>query len=94
MKTKRWDTAEHFKSNAEIDAYLESAFADGNEKEIIRALDNAVRARGMLNVARETGRDRAGLYRALSGDKDPRLSTILRVANACGGRILYAPANL
>ena len=92
MKTKRWDTAEHLKNSAEIDAYLESAFADGDQKEIIRALDNAVRARGMLQVARKAGRDRAGLYRALSGKKDPRLSTILRIASACGGRLIYTAA--
>ena len=91
MKTKKWDTAEHLRDDAEIDAYLESSFADGDIKQIIRALDNAVRARGMMAVARKINCDRAGLYRTLSGDTDPRFSTILRVANACGGRIAYIP---
>ena len=91
MKTKKWDTAEHLRDDAEIDAYLESSFADGDIKQIIRALDNAVRARGMMEVARKVGCDRAGLYRSLSGDTDPRFSTILRVAEACGGRIIYVP---
>jgi hypothetical protein len=44
-KIKRWDTAEHLRSNEEIDAYLESSFADGDEKQILRAIDNATRAR-------------------------------------------------
>ena len=91
MKTKKWDTAEHLRDEEEIDAYLESSFADGDIKQIIRALDNAVRARGMMAIAREVGCDRAGLYRTLSGDADPRFSTILRVAKACGGRIAYIP---
>jgi len=53
-KIKRWDTAEHLRSNDEINAYLESSFADGDEKQIHRALDNAIRARGMLSVAQKT----------------------------------------
>ena len=92
-KAKLWDTAEHLRDNDEINAYLESSFADGDEAQILRALDNAVRARGMLSVAQETGLDRAGLYRALSGDTDPRFSTILKIISACGGRIAFVPEN-
>lgn len=93
MKTKPWDTAEHLRDEGEIDAYLESSFADGDQKQILRALDNAVRARiGMQTAAKEIGCDRAGLYRALSGDTDPRFSTILKIAGACGGRIAFIPA--
>lgn len=40
-KIKRWDTAEHLRSNDEINDYLESSFADGDEKQILRAIDNA-----------------------------------------------------
>jgi len=50
-KIKRWDTAEHLRSNDEIDVYLESSFADGDEKQILRAVDNAARARETLGVA-------------------------------------------
>ena len=89
----RWDTAEHLRDNDEVNAYLESSFADGDEQQILRALDNAVRARGMLSVAQETGLDRTGLYRALSGDPDPRFSTILKITSACGGRIAFIPGN-
>jgi len=53
-KIKRWDTAEHLRSNEEIDAYLESSFADGDEKQIRRAIDNANRARGTLSIVAET----------------------------------------
>ncbi|GBU22988.1 hypothetical protein R80B4_02901 [Fibrobacteres bacterium R8-0-B4] len=47
-KIKRWDTAEHLRSNDEINDYLESSFADGDEKQILRAVDNAARAREAL----------------------------------------------
>jgi probable addiction module antidote protein len=91
VKIKSWDTAEHFRDEAEIDAYLESSFADGDIRQITRALDNAARARGMVDTARRAGLDRAGLYRALSGETDPRLSTVIKLAGVFGGRIAYVP---
>jgi len=66
-KIKLWDTAEHLRSNEEIDTYLESSFADGDEKQIRRALDNATRARGILSVVAETSPGYAEQYHALSG---------------------------
>jgi len=48
-KIRRWDTAEHLRSNDEIETYLKSSLADGDEKQILRALDNAARARAMLS---------------------------------------------
>jgi len=48
-KIRRWDTAEHLHSNDEIETYLKSSFADGDEKQILRALDNAARARAKLS---------------------------------------------
>jgi hypothetical protein len=47
-KIKRWNTAEHLRNNDEINAYLKSSFADGDERQILRAIDNATRAREML----------------------------------------------
>jgi probable addiction module antidote protein len=91
VKIKRWDTAEHLRDKAEIDAYLEASFNEGDIHQITRALDNAARARGMMETAREAGIDRAGLYRALSGETDPRLSTIIKIAGVFGGRIAYVP---
>ena len=92
VKTTLWDTAEHLHNEAEIDAYLAASFEDGDVRQITMALNNALRARRRIaSVARETGRDRAGLYRALSGGTDPRFSTILKIAGACGGRIAFIP---
>jgi probable addiction module antidote protein len=67
-KIKRWDTAEHLRSNEEIDAYLESSFADGDEKQIHRALDNATRARGILSLVGETSPGYAEQYHVLTGE--------------------------
>ena len=51
------------------------------------------RARGMAQVARDTGLSRESLYKALSGERSPDFDTILKVVNALGLR-LHAEAAL
>jgi DNA-binding phage protein len=41
----------------------------------------------MLNTAVEADVDRANLYRILSGETDPRASTLAKIANALGYRL-------
>ncbi|MFM7264712.1 MAG: addiction module antidote protein, partial [Cyanobium sp.] len=41
-------------------------------------------AKGMTQIARETGLSRESLYKALSGDRSPSFDTILKVISALG----------
>ncbi len=66
---------------------LARAFADGSTAEIAHALGIIARARGMTEVARRSGLAREALYRALSRDGDPKLSTLLRVMRALDIRL-------
>ncbi|GBR76778.1 helix-turn-helix XRE-family transcriptional regulators [Candidatus Termititenax persephonae] len=91
LKTKKWDSAEHFRDEAEITDYLEYVFADSDPKLIARAIGDVVRARGMLTAARHTGLTKAGLYRSLSESGDPKLSTITKVADFLGYRMAFLP---
>ncbi len=54
---------------------------------IANALGNIARAKGMSRLARETGLGRESLYKALSGEGNPRFSTILKVVSALGLRL-------
>ena len=51
---------------------------------IATALDDIARARSMVQLAKETGLRRDGLYKALSKDGNPRLGTVLKVLKALG----------
>ena len=84
MKTTRFDPAEHLQS-AEAQAELISeAFRTGDRKFIAHALGTVARARGMTEVARQSGVSREALYRTLSEQGDPRLSTLTHVLEALG----------
>ena len=48
------------------------------------ALGDIARAKGMTQLARETGLGRESLYKALSGEGNPSFATILKVVSALG----------
>lgn len=84
IETTKWDGAEHLDSPEAIAAYLEAAFEDGDPQVITHALGNVARAKGITQIAKDTGITRAGLYKALSTDGDPRLTTLLNVVKTLG----------
>ena len=88
-KTTRYDVAEHLRTAEEMAAYLEACLdeAEGDAAFIAKALGDIARARGMTQVARDTGLSRESLYKALSGERSPDLDTVLKVVNALGLRL-------
>ena len=84
--TTRYDVAEHLRNPAEMAAYLEACLeeADGDAAFVAKALGDIARAKGMSQVARDTGLSRESLYKALSGDRSPGFDTILKVIKALG----------
>jgi len=93
-KTTRYDVAEHLRSPEEMAAYLEACFeeANGDAAFIAKALGDIARAKGMTQVARDSGLSRESLYKALSGERSPGFDTILKVMNALGLK-LHAEAS-
>jgi len=85
-KTTRYDIAEHLRTPEEMAAYLEACLeeADGNAAYIAKALGDIARAKGMAQVARDSGLSRESLYKALSGERSPDFDTILKVVEALG----------
>ncbi|MBU2591636.1 MAG: putative addiction module antidote protein [Nitrospinae bacterium] len=88
-KTTKFDVSEHLRTPEEMAAYLEVCFeeADGDAAFIAKALGDIAKAKGMSQVARDTGLSRESLYKALSGDRTPSFDTILKVINSLGLRI-------
>ena len=67
-------------------AYLEACMeeADGDAAFIAKALGDIARAKGMSQVACDAGLSRESLYKALAGERNPTLDTVLRVVGALG----------
>ncbi len=88
IKTRRWDSAEYLQTEEQIAAYLDACFEEAGDDAafIAKALGNVARARGMSQLARDTGLGRESLYKALSGEGNPSFATVLKVAQALGVR--------
>jgi len=97
VKTYPVDIASELKTQEEISEFIEAAIEeaenDVDPKYLIHALDTAARARGMLKTAEEADVDRASLYRILSGETDPRASTLAKIAAALGYRLTLVRQN-
>ena len=86
LKLRKWDSAEHLKTDEDIAAYLEACLEEAGDDAtfIAKALGNIARAKGMTQLSKDTGLGRESLYKALSGEGNPSFATILKVTHALG----------
>lgn len=87
VRTRKWDAAEHLKTDADMVAYLEAALEEGDPALVAAVLGDIARAKGMSGIARRSGVGRESLYKALSAQGNPELATILKVVKALGLRL-------
>ena len=66
--------------------YLEACMEEAGDDAafIAKALGNIARAKGMSQLAKDTGLGRESLYKTLSGEGNPSFGTILKVMRALG----------
>ena len=85
-KTVVYDVAEQLRTPEEMAAYLDAWLEEAPDDiaGITRALGDIARAKGMSQVARDSGLSRESLYKALSQDGNPSFATVLKVARALG----------
>lgn len=87
--TSKYDIAEHLRTPEEMVAYFDACLeeANGDAAFIAKALGDIARAKGMAQVALDSGLSRESLYKALSGERSPDFDTVLRVITALGLRL-------
>ena len=86
LKLRKWDSAEHLKTDEDMAAYLEACLQEAGDDAafIAKALGNIARAKGMTQLSKDTGLGRESLYKALSGEGNPSFATIVKVTHALG----------
>nr|WP_245774091.1 addiction module antidote protein [Rugamonas rubra] len=93
LKTSKWDSAEHLQTKEDIALYLEACLDEAGDDAafITKALGNVARAKGMAQLAIDTGLGRESLYKSLSGDGNPSFTTIVKVLHSLGMRLHIEP---
>lgn len=84
LNTKPFDAAEYLDDSESQAELLSEALASGDINVITSAIGLVARARGMTELARETGITRGALYAALKEGGNPTLDTVLKVLKALG----------
>ena len=88
-KLTEFDAAEYIETVEDARQHLELCVEQdpGDGSAIRAALNTIARAQNMSGLARDTELNRAGLYKALSEDGNPTLSTLLKIIGALGLRL-------
>lgn len=83
-KLTTFDPAEGLTSDEAIAAFMVEAFASEDSGYIAHALGVVARAKGMAQIASQTGLSREQLYRSFSENGNPTLKTTIAVMKALG----------
>lgn len=85
-KFTRWNPVDDLKTDEDVALYFQACVdEDPGDGSLVRAaLGDIARARGMSQLARDTGLAREGLYKALSPEGNPEFATVMKVIKALG----------
>ena len=87
IKLLPFDAARYLNDDAAIAEYMAAVLEMGDPDLLLLALGDVARARGMAQVAKDSGLGRESLYKALAPGAKPRFDTVLKVARALGVRL-------
>ena len=90
LKTLPFDAADALDTPEAQAELLAEALASGDAKVVTAALGMIARAKGMSQMARDTGTSREATYRATGPDGNPTLSTLLDLVRSAGLKLSAA----
>lgn len=93
LGVRTFDLADYLQNDEDIAEYLTQVLADGDTDELIRAIGHVAKARGMSQIAKDSGLGRASLYKALAPGAQPRFDTVLKVMRALNIELHAAPSH-
>ena len=86
-----FDAADYLDSEEVIAEYLNVALSSEDPDLFLQAIADVAKARGIAQVAKETGLGRESLYKALAPGAKPRYDTVLKLIRALGVELHMTP---
>ncbi|MEO8132889.1 MAG: addiction module antidote protein [Betaproteobacteria bacterium] len=90
-KLAPFDAADYLDSEETIAEYISAALEDPNSEVFLTAVRDIARARGMAQLAKDSGLGRESLYKALAPGAKPRYDTMLKLLHALGVKLSASP---
>lgn len=88
-----FDAAKYLTDDEAVAEYMNVVLEADDPDLLLLALADIARAKGMAQIAKDSGLGRESLYKALSPGAKPRFDTVLKVARALGVRLAAYPAS-
>ena len=79
-----FDAAKYLDSKKVIAKYLSQILEDGDTDELLSAIGDIAKAKGMSQISKDTGLGRESLYKTFNTRVKPRFDTIVKVLNSLG----------
>ena len=87
LEVTNFDIAQYLDNKEVIAEYLSQILADGDMDELLEAIGYIAKAKGMSQIASETGLGRESLYKTFHKGTKPKFDTIMKVLNSFGVRM-------
>jgi len=81
---REFDVANYLDSKEVIAEYLTQVLKDGDLDELLSAIGDVARAKGMTQIAKETGLGRESLYKSFTNGSKPKFDTVVKVLDSLG----------
>lgn len=91
LTTRPFDMLNYLENEQDVELYLQVVMEDGDPALLAAALGDIARARGMTQLAKDTGLSRESLYKSLSGERAPSSDTLFKVMRALGFKLTVQP---
>ena len=91
-KLAPFDASDYLDSEEMMAEYLAACLEDENPDVFLSALADVAKAKGMSQVAKDSGLGRESLYKALAPGAHPRHETIRKVVEALGLKMSISPS--
>ena len=82
-----FDVSQYLDSKEMIAEYLSQVLADRDTNELLEAIGNIAKAKGMSQIAKDTGLGRESLYKTFSDGAKPRFETVMKVLDSLGVKL-------
>ena len=87
VELTNFDIAQYLDNKEVIAEYLSQILADADMDELLEALGNIAKAKGMSQIATETGLGRESLYKTFHKGTKPKFDTIMKILGSFGVKV-------
>ena len=87
LEITNFDISQYLDDKEVIAEYLSQILNDGNTDELLLALGNIAKAKGMTQLSEDTGLERESLYKTFNYKSKPEFNTVIKVMESFGVKI-------